>query len=157
MKAIKVCDRKIVSLTGSFLLSQAKTTRERIGAARDKLIIRKAQIEMGLLKSKPTSGFPHWIINILLKAWFSKYGERGWNKDPLGGFYWKHPWLTCIHTHVHTHPHTYLDDSAFVRRRKSHSLNMQHLMIKPDVKKHVDTLRLNICHGKSKYRSRNFF
>lgn len=41
MKAIKVGDRKIASLTGSFLLSQPKTIRERIGAARDKLIIKK--------------------------------------------------------------------------------------------------------------------
>lgn len=59
MEAIKVGVRKIASLTGSFLLSQPNTIGERIGAARDKLIIRKPQIEIGLLRSKPTSGFPH--------------------------------------------------------------------------------------------------
>lgn len=46
--------------------------------------------------------------------------------------------VSHVRTCTFTHPHTYLGNSDFLKLRKLHSLNMQHLMIEPDVKKHVE-------------------
>lgn len=40
-----------------------------------------------------------------------------------------------MRTQRYIHTHNHLDNSAFVKLGKLHSLKMQHLMIEPDIKK----------------------